>query len=45
MISYAGLGIAMGNASQAVKNLADAVTADCDHAGVAQAIKTHVLRK
>lgn len=43
MISYAGLGIAMGNASQAIKDLADAVTADCDHAGVAQAIRTYVL--
>ncbi|MCK1201755.1 Cof-type HAD-IIB family hydrolase [Streptococcus uberis] len=43
MLSYAGLGIAMGNASEAIKVLADRVTLDCDHAGVSKAIKDYVL--
>ena len=39
MIRAAGLGVAMGNASDAVLAAADAVTADCDHDGVAEVIK------
>ncbi|MDF7683290.1 Cof-type HAD-IIB family hydrolase [Lactobacillus sp. ESL0679] len=38
MIKYAGLGVAMGNATPAAKQAADQITADCEHAGVAQAI-------
>lgn len=35
MLEYAGLGVAMGNASRAVKAVADRVTASCDQDGVA----------
>ncbi len=43
MLTYAGLGVAMGNATESIKQLADAITADCDQAGVAQAIYTYAL--
>lgn len=43
MIRVAGLGIAMGNASDAVIEAADAMTADCDHDGVAEVIKHCLL--
>lgn len=39
MIQTAGLGIAMGNAEEAVKEAADMVTADCDHDGIAAALQ------
>jgi Cof subfamily protein (haloacid dehalogenase superfamily) len=39
MISYAGYGVAMGNAVDAVKEKADWVTASCDEDGVALAIE------
>ena len=39
MIKAAGLGVAMGNAEDAVKEAADMVTADCDHDGIAKALK------
>ena len=42
MIRAAGLGVAMGNATEEVKAAADAVTADCDHDGVAEVIKTYL---
>lgn len=45
MIQYAGLGVAMGNASDRVKGIAQAVTADNNHHGVAEAIKKYVLAK
>ena len=35
MLRAAGVGVAMGNASNAVKAAADRITADCDSAGVA----------
>lgn len=35
MLKAAGLGVAMGNAEQAVKDAADRVTLDCDHDGIA----------
>ncbi|NRO07897.1 Sugar phosphatase YidA [Lactobacillus helveticus] len=38
MLEYAGIGVAMGNAVDYTKKHADAVTADCDHDGVAVAI-------
>lgn len=38
MLSYAGLGVAMGNAVEYTKQHADEITADCDHDGVAVAI-------
>lgn len=38
MITYAGLGVAMGNAVPETKKAADMVTDDCDHDGAAKAI-------
>jgi len=38
MIRYAGLGIAMGNASEELKAAAGAVTSDCGKGGVAEAL-------
>lgn len=43
MVQMAGLGVAMGNAPPEVLAAADAVTADNNHDGVAQAIETYVL--
>lgn len=43
MIQYAGLGVAMANATENVKNAADAMTTSNDEHGVAEAIKKHVL--
>lgn len=43
MIRTAGLGVAMGNASDAVIEAADAMTADCDHDGVASVIEMCLL--
>ena len=37
-IEFAGLGIAMGNASDDVKRAADHITSDNDNDGVAEAI-------
>ena len=44
MIEYAGLGVAMGNASPRVKAAARAVTAANDADGVAEAIEKYVLQ-
>lgn len=38
MIKYAGTGVAMGNAIPEVKAVAQQITTDCDHDGVANAI-------
>lgn len=38
MLKAAGMGIAMGNAEDAVKEAADIVTDDCDHDGIAKAL-------
>jgi hydroxymethylpyrimidine pyrophosphatase-like HAD family hydrolase len=43
IVCAAGLGIAMGNASEELKALAAAVTGDCGKGGVGQAIKKFVL--
>ena len=43
MLSMAGLGIAMGNAPEKVKLLADQVTGNNNEAGVAQAIRRYLL--
>lgn len=40
MIRYAGIGVAMGNAIDSVKNAADVIVADNDHDGVAEAIQS-----
>ncbi len=39
MLQLVGIGIAMGNASETVKEQADAVTEDCDHSGVGTAFR------
>ncbi len=39
MLDYAGIGVAMGNASDEVKQHADYVTTDADHEGIYQALK------
>ena len=39
MISYAGIGVAMGNGEEAVKAVADYVTADIDDDGIEKALK------
>lgn len=44
MIRYAGLGVAMGNASETVKNAADEVTFTNDEEGVAAVIDKYVNR-
>ena len=38
MLQWAGIGVAMGNAEQLVKDHADLVTADVDHEGIEQAV-------
>ena len=43
LLSTAGLGIAMGNASDEVKAVADYVTLDIDHNGLAEAVKKFLL--
>ncbi|WEG73526.1 Cof-type HAD-IIB family hydrolase [Vagococcus intermedius] len=43
MLDYAGLGIAMGNASETVKRVADDVTASHDEDGIALALKKYHL--
>lgn len=43
MIKYAGLGIAMGNAEDIIKSMADDVTLDNDCHGVAEALKKYIL--
>jgi Cof subfamily protein (haloacid dehalogenase superfamily) len=43
MIQLAGVGVAMGQAAQNVKDIADWVTKTCDEDGVAEAIERYVL--
>lgn len=43
MIEYAGLGIAMGNAEECLKNVANYITGDYQEDGVAEAIEKFVL--
>ena len=43
MIKYAGIGVAMGNASAELKAAAKAITANCGEGGVCQALKRFVL--
>ncbi|KAF1305150.1 sugar-phosphatase [Enterococcus saccharolyticus] len=43
MIQYAGLGVAMANATENVLNAADVITTSNDEHGVAEAIKKYVL--
>ncbi|MGT2682890.1 Cof-type HAD-IIB family hydrolase [Streptococcus porci] len=43
MLAFAGVSVAMGNASDKVKAMAKFETASCDQAGVARAIEDHAL--
>lgn len=43
ILKTAGLSIAMGNAADHIKELADVVVADCDHDGCAEAIVKYLL--
>ena len=43
MLRDAGIGVAMGNASDELKALADCTTASCDEDGVAQTIEQFLL--
>ena len=43
MLQYAGIGVAMGNALQEVKDAADYITADIDDDGVAKALRRFAL--
>lgn len=44
MLKHAGVSVAMGNASDKIKALCNFVTDDCEHSGVAAAIKKYVLK-
>ncbi len=43
IMGAAGLSVAMGNAIDAVKAMADVITDDCDHDGAAKAIERYML--
>ena len=43
VLQTAGLAIAMGNAADHIKALADVVVADCNHDGCAEAIEKYLL--
>ncbi len=45
MIKAAGLGIAMGNAEDELKAVADYVTGDCDNDGIAEAIEKFIFNE
>ncbi|PKM76996.1 MAG: Cof-type HAD-IIB family hydrolase [Firmicutes bacterium HGW-Firmicutes-15] len=45
MIEWAGLGVAMGNAFQSVKEIADFVTASNEEEGVAEALRRFIINK
>ncbi|MCR4434698.1 MAG: Cof-type HAD-IIB family hydrolase [Clostridiales bacterium] len=44
MIRFAGVGIAMGNAENFIKEIADYITLDNDNNGVAAAVKKYILK-
>ncbi len=44
MLEWAGIGVAMGNSPDEVKAVADWVTSDNDHGGVARAIEKFIFR-
>ena len=45
MLEWAGMGVAMGNAYQSVKDIADFVTASNEEEGVTEALRRFVLKK
>lgn len=42
MLEYAGIGVAMANAQQEVKDMADEITDDNDHDGIAKSLYKHI---
>lgn len=42
MLEYAGIGVAMGNAQQKVKDIADEITDDNNHDGIAKSLARHI---
>ena len=44
ILQTAGLSIAMGNAKESIKELADVIVKDCDHDGCVQAIEEYLLK-
>ncbi|ULG73242.1 Cof-type HAD-IIB family hydrolase [Macrococcus brunensis] len=44
MLEYAGLGVAMGNARESIKQIADIVTHDHNHDGIAEIIDQYILK-
>ncbi len=45
MIKFAGIGVAMGNANEYIKSIADFVTSSCQDGGVADAIESLIFNK
>ena len=45
MIGCAGIGVAMGNANERIKSIADFITSDCSQGGVADALDALIFRK
>lgn len=43
MVKFAGLGVAMGNAQQIIKDNADYITASCDENGIVEVIDKYIL--
>lgn len=43
MTLYAGVGVVMENGSELTKSVADYITDDCEHDGIANFIETHIL--
>jgi Cof subfamily protein (haloacid dehalogenase superfamily) len=42
MLEYAGIGVAMGNATEAVKAIADEITLSNDEDGIAESLYKHI---
>ena len=45
MIEYAGLGVAMGNATDEIKEMADYVTLSNDEDGIAHVVNKFILNR
>ncbi len=45
MLEFAGLGVAMGNANNTIKEAADVITLSHDEDGIAQIIEEYILKK
>ena len=42
MLEFAGIGVAMGNAQKAVLEMADEITDDSEHDGIAKSLLKHI---